>query len=290
MMMNVSGFSIIRNARKFGYPVIEAISSILPVCDELIVNVGKSDDDTLDLIRSIASDKVKIIEQEWDLSLRSGGELLARETNRALDQCKGDWCFYIQADEVLHEQYLPVVREEMEKEIDNVHMEGFEFGYKHFYGSYDYYQDNFRQWYIRGTRIIRRNLEIVSWGDGMDFRRRDGSALHTKRMNAEIYHYGWVRPPHTMIQKNLALHAMYHTDEEIHQDMESIQKPYDDLGHLKRFSSSHPRMMAERIAISRWDFDAKINDQLPDWLRYVILFFQPLTKRLLRLMGRAEVR
>ena len=90
--MKVSGFSIIRNAQKFGYPVVEAISSILPLCDEFVVNVGKSDDETLDVVKSICSSKMKIIEREWDLSLRTGGRLISEESNRALDLCHGDWC------------------------------------------------------------------------------------------------------------------------------------------------------------------------------------------------------
>jgi len=286
--MKVSGFSIIRNAILYGYPVVEAISSILPVCDEFVVNVGTSDDETLDLVRTISSPKLKIIEHAWDLSLRRGGELLSTETNRALEACQGDWCFYLQADEVLHEKYLNVVHDEMEKEMNNARVEGFEFGYKHFYGSYDYYQDNFRKWYIRGIRVIRRQPEIVSWGDGMDFRHRDGTLLRTKRIDAEIYHYGWVRPPQTMVKKNIALHSMYHSDEEIQQNMTRIQKPYDDLGHLKRFTETHPHVMAERIAISQWDFDAKIDKQLPDWLRHVVLFFDPLTKRIKRVMKKNE--
>ncbi len=110
--MKVSGFSIIRNGVKYGYPVVEAVSSILPLCDEFILNVGKSDDETLELVRTISSPKLIIIEREWDMSLREGGLLISVETNHALDRCTGDWCFYIQADEVLHEQYFPVVRSE----------------------------------------------------------------------------------------------------------------------------------------------------------------------------------
>jgi len=88
--MKVAGFTIIRNAIKFDYPVVEAINSILPICDEFIVAVGNSDDETLQLIKSINSPKIKIIETVWDDSLRQGGQVLAIETNKAFDAISKD--------------------------------------------------------------------------------------------------------------------------------------------------------------------------------------------------------
>ena len=286
--MKVSAFSIIRNALVYGYPVVEAITSVLPLCDEFIVNVGRSDDETLELVRGIDSPKIRIIEREWDMTLRTGGQLLSIQTNHALEACTGDWCFYIQADEVLHEKYISVVQSAMSQYLANKRIDGLQFGYKHFYGSYDYYQDNFRTWYVKETRVIRRRPEIVSWGDGMDFRYRDGSPIRSKRIKGEIYHYGWVRSPETMIRKNTALSALYYTDEEIQRQLAMIQKPYDDLGHLKRFTEPHPRVMEARIAASILNFDPKIDQQHPDWLRHLLLFLQPLTKRVKSLIRKLD--
>jgi len=288
--MRVSGFSIIRNAVEYGYPVIEAVTSILDLCDEFILNVGKSDDETLELVRTITSPKVTIVEREWDLSLRTGGMLLSVETNQALKQCSGDWCFYIQADEVLHEKYHPVVRTEMERFLHDPRVEGLQFGYKHFYGSYDYYQDNFRKWYVKECRVIKRHPAITSWGDGMDFRHADGSKLSVKRISAEIYHYGWVRPPTTMQVKDRDFKTLYHSDEEIELMAPGKFAKYQELGHLKRFTETHPAVMARRIESSQWPFDPRIEDQPPDWWRHVILFLEPLTKRLRRWSGLPKTR
>ena len=117
--MRVSGFTIIKNALLYDFPVVESISSVLPACDEFIVAVGASDDDTLGLIKNIRSDKLKIVETVWDERLRKDGKVMAVETNKALSACSGDWCFYIQADEVLHESELPKVKTAMEKNIGN---------------------------------------------------------------------------------------------------------------------------------------------------------------------------
>src|ERR1700752_4569072 len=134
--MKVSGFTIIRNAVKYDYPVVEAITSILPVCDEFIVSVGNSDDDTLELIKSINSPKIKIMESVWDDSLREGGKLLSIETNKAFDAIgsSSDWCFYIQSDEVIHEKYHEIIREGMKKYKDDKTVDGLLFHYTHFYG------------------------------------------------------------------------------------------------------------------------------------------------------------
>ncbi len=280
--MRVSGFTIVRNGVYYAYPFREAILSILPLCDEMIINVGKSDDDSLDVVKSIRDmnkDKdIKIIESEWDMSL-TGGKVLSTETNRALKECTGDWCFYIQGDEVLHEKYYNVVRDSMRKYLNDKKTEGLRFRYKHFYGSYDFYQDNYRNWYIKESRVIKRNDDIVSWGDAIDFRHRDGTKISSTDIDAEIYHYGWVRPPEKLIRKRADFEKLYNKGEAAEKNIQKFQN-YDDLGNLKRFSEKHPEVMKAWIADSSWNFDAKLEEQKPDWLRKILILFYPLTKRL----------
>ena len=279
--MKVSGFTIIRNGIKYFYPFVEAIKSILPLCDELIVNVGESEDSTLETIQSIKDDRIKIISSKWNMSLRENGEVLSIETNKALQNCKGDWCFYIQADEVLHEKYIPVIKNAMEKYLNDEKVEALRFYYKHFYGSYDYFQDNYRNWYFREARVIKNSKDIVSWGDAMDFRHKNGSKIKFKDINAEIYHYGWVKPPDTMMLKRIDFHKLYHTDKEVEQHASSITT-YDDLGNLKKFQGTHPAVMQDRIKMLNWDFDAKLDEQRPDWIRKILIFLHPLTKRIFK--------
>jgi hypothetical protein len=107
--MTISGVTVIRNARLMGYPVVQAIRSILPIVDEYVVGVGRSDDDTRGIIESIGDPKLRIFDSDWDRSVQRGGQILADKTNEALARCTGDWCFYLQADEVVHERDLPVI-------------------------------------------------------------------------------------------------------------------------------------------------------------------------------------
>jgi hypothetical protein len=276
--MKVSGFTIVRNGVKYFYPFIEAIKSILPLCDEFIINVGDSEDGTFESVKSIKDSRIKIIENKWDMTLREDGKVLSVETNKTLQECSGDWCFYIQSDEVLHEKYIPAVKAAMDKYLNKTEVEALKFRYKHFYGSYDYYQDNNRKWYPFEIRIIRGNKNIVSWGDAMSFRHRDETPVKAVPVNAEIYHYGWVKPPDTMLLKRIDFHKLYHADEEVERYASSATG-YNDLGNLKRFENTHPKIMTERIKLTNWDFDAKLELQHPDWLRKIIIFFEPLTKR-----------
>src|SRR6185503_11220201 len=122
--MTVSGFTFCRNAVKYDYPVLESIRSALPVCDEFILNVGRCDDGTMELIESIRDPRIKIIESVWDESLRRDGLIYAEQTNIALRHCKGEWAFYIQADEVVHEDDLPALRRSMAQHAGNRTLKG----------------------------------------------------------------------------------------------------------------------------------------------------------------------
>ena len=131
--MKVSGFTFIRNAIHFDFPVKEAIQSILPLCDEIVVAVGKSDDATLEYIQTIDPSKIKIFETVWDDSLREGGQVLAVETDKALSQIDkdSDWAFYIQGDEVIHEKYHETILDGMQKWKDDDRVDGLLFHYLH---------------------------------------------------------------------------------------------------------------------------------------------------------------
>ncbi|MDG1841447.1 MAG: glycosyltransferase family 2 protein, partial [Crocinitomicaceae bacterium] len=172
--MKVCGFTFIRNALKYDYPILEAIYSILPLCDEFVVAVGNSEDETLKLIQNIASEKIKIFETKWDDTQREGGKVLAIETDKAFKAISkdADWCFYIQGDEVIHEKYLPAIKQGMEKNQHQDHVDGLLFKYLHFYGSYDYIGDS-SKWYSHEIRVVKNNPKIYSFKDAQGFRKNE---------------------------------------------------------------------------------------------------------------------
>lgn len=254
--MKVCGFTFIRNAVKYDYPVVEAISSILPLCNEFIVVAGNSDDNTRNLIERIDPLKIKIIDSVWDDSLRKGGKVLALETNKAIDALPNDcdWAFYIQADEVLHEKYHDTVNESMQKFKDNKSVDGLLFDYLHFYGSYDYVGDSTR-WYRNEVRIIRCDKTIRSFRDAQGFK-KNGQLLKVKSANASIYHYGWVKPPDLQQEKQKYFHSLWHADEWLKKNISSENEfNYSNIDSLKPFIGTHPLVMKNRIEKSNWSFN-----------------------------------
>ncbi len=254
--MFVSGFTFIRNALKLDYPIKEAILSILPLCDEVIVAVGNSDDETRSYIQNLGSNKIKIIDTVWNDSLRKGGVVLAQETDKALAAInpKADWCIYVQGDECFHEKDYSSIKTAMETWKEDKAVEGLLFKYNHFYGSFDYIADS-RTWYRNEIRIIKNNLGIKSWKDAQGFRINERK-LRVKPVAATICHYGWVRPPKYMMAKNVEANKYWHSDEYIQKNYDSEKDfDYSEIDSIKRFQGSHPKVMNERIKRVNWTFD-----------------------------------
>jgi hypothetical protein len=211
--------------------------------------VGDSEDQTLDLIESIASDKIKVVTSTWDDSLRTGGLILSEQTNITLGHCRGDWIFYIQADEVLHERYLETIATRMKKYLSVNEVEGFVFDFKHFYGSYFLIKDE-RGWYKREIRVIRNHAGITSWKDAQGFRLR-GRKLRALPAEAEIYHYGWARDPKTMLSKQKNLDRFWHDDAWIEARYRHGM-PIRIKGVVP-FTATHPAVMDDRVRNATWD-------------------------------------
>ncbi len=259
--MKVTGFTFIKNAIKFDYPIIESINSILPICDEFVIAVGKSDDDTLKLIEGIKSDKIRIIHTIWDESKREGGVVLAAETDKAFAAIKEDtdWAFYIQGDEVIHEKYLDTIYEGMVRYKDDMKVDGLLFNYLHFFGSYDYVGRS-SQWYKHEIRVVRYDKSVCSYRDAQGFRKGDNKKLVVKPIDAYVYHYGWVKDPRTMKSKQLNAIKYYRDDEWIDKNIaKGDEFDYSNIDCLLPFDGTHPHVMTERIKSRNWKFDHDIS-------------------------------
>lgn len=251
--MKVSGFTIVRNAIKFDYPVVESIRSVLPLVDEMVVLVGQSEDGTRDLIASIGDPKIKIADSIWDDRLREGGRVLAVETDKAqaLLAPDSDWAIYIQADEVLHEQDYPAIRASMEQYCSQSDVEGLLFHYIHFYGAYGFVADS-RRWYRNEIRIIRPHRGIQSWKDAQGFRKA-GKKLRVKRVDATVHHYGWVKPPEKQQAKQQSFHKMWHDDAWMKSHVPDVPEfDYSSIDSVKAFEGQHPKVMFERVKHQNW--------------------------------------
>jgi hypothetical protein len=253
--MKVTGFSFIKNAVICDYPVVEAIKSILPLCDDFVIAVGKSDDNTLELVGNI-DPKIKIIETVWDDTMREGGRTLALETDKAFQSISpdADWCFYIQADEVVHPDSLNKIREAMLTWKDNKEVDGLLLDFIHFYGSYHYIADSYN-WHKREIRIVRNDKSIYSYKDSMGFRKGNSQKLRVKHSGGQIYHYSYVKPPRLMMNKTRAFHRLWHNDEWINEKLGNAEEyDFSAIDSLQKFTGIHPQIMQDRIAKADWSF------------------------------------
>lgn len=240
--MRVSGCTIVCNGVKLQYPVIESILSILSICDEFIVNVGKSDDGTLELIRSIRSPKLKIVETVWDFTSKE--KVLSEQTNIAISHCTGDWVFYLQTDEVVHEADLPRLKKCMEKCLNDSSVDVLRFKWLHFYGSHYRYRID-KGWYQKQDRIIRNNRTIESCGDAFAFCRKDGQDLRTKNTGCFIYHYGWVFTPEIMAKRRINSGEIW-GDNRI-REKKTGRYEFGDLCRFPVYFGTHPSVMKDLI-------------------------------------------
>jgi len=278
--MKVSGFSFIKNAVKNDYPIIEAIQSILPLCDDFYLAVGKSDDGTLEMIQSLREPKIHIVETEWDESLRENGAVFAQETNKAMDLIPEDtdWAFYIQGDECLHEKYLETVKSSMEEHLRDDTVEGLLFRYIHFYGSYDYYGVS-RRWYRNEIRVIRNLKSIRSYRDAQGFR-ISGRKLKVKRVEAYIYHYGWAKSQIGITKKLRNFNHFYHDQNWLETNLpDTYLFDYSNADKLARFEDSHPAVLKERIEKNHINLliDPKSAGKKMDIRRRFLQAFEELT-------------
>lgn len=263
--MKISGFSFVRNGLKLYYPVVESIKSILPICDEVIVAVGKGDPDdrTREEIAGIGDPKVKIIDTIWEEKFFKKGIINSLQTDIAKDACSGDWLFYVQADEVVHEKYLPIIKARCEELLNDKEIEGLLFRYKHFWGDYDHYHKG-HGWYPHEIRIIRNHPQIHSWQSAQSFRffsyydnprQPEGTRkLNVAAVDAEIYHYGWVRPPNLMQNKSKALNTIHWGKNRAEEYYAKAPKEFDygPLDRLAVFKDTHPEVMKDLIARFNW--------------------------------------
>lgn len=277
--MKISGFTIIKNAVINDYPIVEAIYSILPVVDEMVVLVGDSTDDTKTLIQSIESPKIKVFDSVWDKALTKGGEVLAVETDKAFNLIDptSTWAFYIQADEAVHEKYHASIIEACKQYKDNPQVEGLLFNYLHFYGTYDYVGDS-RRWYNKEIRIIKNDKNISAYRDAQGFR-KGNKKLHVKALDAFVYHYGWVKSPAQMKKKMKETSQYWMGGQEAREAFVQSEDVFDfnEFDSIKKFTGSHPAAMQSRISRMNWNVALDTSKKNLSFKNKLLLLFEKLT-------------
>jgi hypothetical protein len=261
--MKVSGFTFLRNGQKLGYPFIASIRSILPIVDEFVVALGPCDDGTEKMLREIGDPKIRLIPTQWNERLRPDysvkGFVYGQQKSIALFNCTGDWAFYLEADEVVHEHDLPRIRAAMEKHLHDDRVEALAFDYLHFYGNANTYLWS-PGWYRSEVRILRNTIpawssESLFFNVVVDHKRsRHPRAAHT---GATVYHYGWVRSEAQMNLKSAAVSKYWQNRPDTVVDYKQI-----DPATLKLFTGSHPQVIQTWLPKAEGIFRADPNHRL----------------------------
>lgn len=273
--MVVSGFTIVRNAVHLDFPVVESVRSILPLCDEVVVNVGASEDGTLDLVRGLGDPKVRILETAWDFSRRE--TLLADETLRAMRACRGAWGVCIQADEVLHEDAVPILRRAIRDADPDPRVEGLLVRYRHFFGDPQTEAVN-RRWYRREVRVVRLDpaLGIHPFRDAQGFRVGPGHRrIRARLTGAEMFHYGWARSAAALRGRKAEDRRLYAKVRE----PGATEPLLSWFPGLRPFTGAHPAVARDWVERHRFDADRTVSRPRFEW-RHLRFYASDLIERL----------
>jgi glycosyltransferase involved in cell wall biosynthesis len=257
--LRVSGFTFVRNAARLDFPVVECIRSVLPLVDEFVVAVGDSDDATESVIRSIGDERIVVVPTRWNPNLRSGGYVLAQQTNTALFNCTGLWAIHIQADEAIHEKDHAFLRSLMEKYADDDRVESLALHRTNFVGDYRTVSQPSTDICVR---VVKPHRFVLSRGDAAGFTvhprfKEKGRRITTVDTGVMLYHYSDVRSWAAIAAKAQSRVELWqapnHASEEV-----SLQAYYASTytrRFLSRFDGPHPSPMRERIAARNFAFD-----------------------------------
>ncbi|MGB0663344.1 MAG: glycosyltransferase [Pontibacterium sp.] len=254
--MKVSGFTFIRNGNMLGYPFLESIRSALPICDEFVVVLGKSDDGTEEALKSINDPKIRIVHSHWNEKMQDRGYVYGQQKMIGMFNCTGDWLLYIEGDEVLHENECQNIRQTMERHLNDPEVEAMYFDFFHFYGTPNQVGVS---GYRRAPRVIRNSIRSIA-PDGLFFvvldKNKKGRYPKAVHAGANIYHYGHVRSVADMQEKI----------DQVSKYWDKPAEPFPGYGNidtavLRPFKGTHPAIVSDWLKNhAEWNFS-----QNPDY-------------------------
>ena len=244
MTASISGFTFLRNGAKLGFPFEASIRSLLPLVDEFVIAIGEGEDDTRERLVALGDPKIRLIDTRWNERMAERGFVYAQQKMIAQYACTGDWAFYLEGDEVLHENELAAIRASVDRHHADPQVEALVFDYFHFYGSPHWLAVS-PAWYRRECRLIRNTIRTYA-PDGqfwvvMD-RHRRGRHPRAALARAHIYHYGHVRRTEYMQAKMDQVSKYWsHGAPQVHYGKIDAQA-------LRPYTGSHPAVMHDWLA------------------------------------------
>jgi len=256
--MKVSAFTFIKNGQILGYPFLESIQSVLPIVDEFVINVGESEDDTLSIIQAINSPKIRIIESKWNDKMKNSGYVYGQQKMIAQFNCTGDWLFYIEGDEVYHENDLEKIQNSMRLYLNDLNVEALVLDFYHFYGNANSYLES-PGWYRSEARVIKSSIRSYA-PDGLFWLvlngNKKGRYPKAKKVGVHCFHYGWVRSEEQMNLKSQKVQKYWG------KVPNKIDYSQIDQSIIKEFSGTHPKCIHNWLPKEKGLYIADPNYQL----------------------------
>ena len=256
--MKISAFTFIKNGQILGYPFLESIKSILSIVDEFVINIGESEDDTLSQIRAIDNPKIRIIESKWNDQMQDKGYVYGQQKMIAQFNCTGDWLFYIEGDEIYHENDLEKIKESMKLHLNDSNVEALVFDFYHFYGNSNSFLES-PGWYRSEARVIKSSVRSYA-PDGLFWLVLDGNKKgrypKAKKVGVYCYHYGWVRSEAQMNLKSQKVQKYWG------KSPSKIDYSQIDQSIIKEFTGTHPHCMLNWLPKEKGVYVADSNYQL----------------------------
>ncbi|MCY4644200.1 MAG: hypothetical protein OXB88_06235 [Bacteriovoracales bacterium] len=246
--MKIFGLTILRNAIKYDYSFRESLLSLGGLVQKIYLGLGDSEDETPGEIKKIPV-PMEVIDSPWDPQMMGkGGIILSVQTNIVLNHLRqihereeNSWGFYLQADEVIHEEDYDLIKKDLQYAEENDY-DAVSFRYLHFWQTHHHIGVG-KRWYPSEIRAIKLATPIESWGDAQSFR----NVKKIFRSEAKIFHYGHVRNRDRYEIKKYDMHKLYHPTSDQVKLIVKKSKRKDARAQVLSYFGTHPEVMKERV-------------------------------------------
>lgn len=206
-MKTIGGYMFISKGIEFDYPFIEAIESLLPVCDQIAVTFFTDEDYELFKQKFPNEPKIKtckLDQRRFDESV--GKERLSLWQNFTKNMLTTEWQFLLQADEILHENSYDLIRLAVERDDQ----EAFIVRRVNLWGD-QYHYINYPKLIAEGRagelpcsnhtgRLAK--IKYDSWNDGESL---DAPFCHDYEESIITFHVGFIRDKRKMVQGKMVM-------------------------------------------------------------------------------------
>lgn len=246
MNKSLGGVTFCIDPIKYDYCIRESIACLEELCDKVVVLDAGSEDGSVELLKSLESDKVKVVYLErgqyWD-QIR-GKEKLSFFQNMALQHLDTDYYYLQQADECTHENSFPYIREA----IQSGH-EGFMITRHNLWGNCNNKLNVPEERQPCSTQVIRLAKTTYSSYD-------DGESVGCWNVcmdwldKIEMFHYGFVRKKEVMKDKIINMQkSVFEIDYDKKLDGMDVfdYRAWHDDNVLVPIKGTHPKFIQEWI-------------------------------------------